>query len=60
MAATKAQQRRYQAGLRRVLAWYRAEDPDRYRVMLTAALADIDAANPPQDEQPVDDAPAEA
>lgn len=44
MAATKEQQRRYQAALRRVLARFRAEQPDTYRAMLDEALAEYDAA----------------
>jgi hypothetical protein len=43
MAATPEQQRRYQAALRRVLAWYRAEDEAKYQVLLREALAEVDA-----------------
>jgi hypothetical protein len=42
MAATPAQQRRYQAALRRVLARLRSEQPDTYRQWLAEALADYD------------------
>jgi len=42
MAATKEQQRRYQAALRRVLARLRAEQPDTYRAWLDQALSDYD------------------
>lgn len=42
MAASKEQQRRYQAALRRVLARFRAEQPDLYRQWLAEALAAYD------------------
>jgi hypothetical protein len=45
MAATREQQRRYQAALRRVLARLRTEQPDLYRRWLSEALADVDAAS---------------
>jgi hypothetical protein len=43
MAATKEQQRRYQAALRRVLARFREEQPDLYQQWLYEALGDWDA-----------------
>ncbi len=43
MAATREQQRRYQAALRRVLAKLREEQPETYRAMLEEALAEWDA-----------------
>lgn len=49
MAATKEQQRRYQAALRRVLACLRAEQPELYERWLREALAlspDVAAALP--------------
>lgn len=47
MAATKEQQRRYQAALRRVLASYRADyGEDEYQKRLARALADIDSETP--------------
>lgn len=42
MAATKEQQRRYQAALRRVLRRFQQEQPDLYRQWLAEALADYD------------------
>jgi hypothetical protein len=46
MAATKEQQRRYQAALRAVLARFRKEQPDVYRQWLDEALAEYDARQP--------------
>ena len=40
--ASKERQRRYQAGLRRVLARFRREQPETYRQWLDQALADYD------------------
>jgi hypothetical protein len=45
MAATKEQQRRYQAALRHVLARFRTDQPDLYRQWLAEALAEWDTAN---------------
>jgi hypothetical protein len=42
MAATPAQQRRYQAALRKVLARFRTEQPKKYRKWLDEALAEYD------------------
>jgi hypothetical protein len=42
MASTPAQQRRYQAALRRVIARFRREQPKKYKQWLGEALADID------------------
>lgn len=42
MAATKEQQRRYQAALRRVLRRFHDEQPDLYRQWLDEALAEWD------------------
>lgn len=42
MAATKEQQRRYQAALRRVLARLRVEQPGMYERWLREALAEWD------------------
>lgn len=47
MAATPAQQRRYQAALRGVLRRLRTEQPDLYRRWLTEALAEHDRQHPP-------------
>lgn len=44
MAATKEQQRRYQAALRRVLARFREDQPDLYRQWLDEALAEWDGS----------------
>lgn len=44
MAATPEQNRRYQAGLRRVLKRFHDEQPDLYRHWLTEALNDVDRA----------------
>lgn len=46
MAATKEQQRRYQAALRRVLARFREEQPETYRRWLDEALAEWDSHRP--------------
>ena len=45
MAATKEQQRRYQAALRRVLARFRGDQPDLYRQWLIEELAAWDTEN---------------
>lgn len=45
MAASPAQQRRYQAALRRVRDLYRAEDEDKYQRYLAQALAEYDDAH---------------
>lgn len=44
MAATPAQNRRYQAALRRVTARLKAEQPETYRLWLDEALTAIDDA----------------
>ena len=55
MAATKEQQRRYQAALRRVLAGYRRDDPAGYRLRLDEALVEVDAeSSAPLVEEAVD------
>lgn len=46
MAATPAQNRRYQAALRRVTARLREEQPDLYRRWLDEALHDWDTQHP--------------
>jgi len=51
MAATKEQQRRYQAALRRVLARFRAAEPERYRAWLTEELAAWDRQRRPHDKE---------
>lgn len=47
MAATKEQQRRYQAALRRVLARFRKTHPETYRQWLDEALDDYDKSGGP-------------